>query len=52
MTSFTLFVGIPNAWFIDPVGYSVRCRGNRLGYGAVDMDDGLSCNSTSLKCTK
>ena len=52
MTSFASFVGIPNTWFIDPVGYSVRCRGDRLGYGVVDMDDGLPCNSTSLKCTK
>ena len=53
MTSFASFVGILNAWFIDPVGYSIRCRrGDCLGYGVVDMDDGLPWDSTSLKCTK
>ena len=52
MTSFKLFVGILNAQFIDPAGYSVKFRGDYLEYGVVNMDDGLPCNSTSLKCTK
>ena len=52
MTSFTLFVDIPNTWFVDPVGYSVMCRGDCLGYGVVNIDDGLPCNSTSPKGTK
>ena len=51
MTSFVLFVGILNVWFIDPVGYNVRCRGDCLGYYVIDMNDGLPCKST-LKYTK
>ena len=52
MTSFTLFVDVPNTWFVDPVGYSVRCRGDCLEYGVVNMDDDLLCNSASLKGKK
>ena len=51
MTSFTLFVDIPNTWFIDSVGYSVMCRGDRHEYGVANMDDGLPCDSTSLNVT-
>ena len=52
MFSFTSFVGIPNTWLVEPVKYGVRCRGDCLGYGVVNMDDGLCYDSASLKITK
>ena len=52
MTGFAFCVCVVKAWFIHPVGYSVRCRGDRLGYHIVYIDDGLPCDSTSLKDTK
>ena len=52
MTCSASFFGIAKAWFIHPVGYIVRCRGNCLGYRFVYIDDGLPCDSTSLKCTR
>ena len=52
MTGFAFCVCVVKAWFIHPVGYSVRCRGDRLGYHIVYIDDGLPCDSTSLNGTK
>ena len=52
MTSFASVVGIGNVWFVDPDGHSVRCINDCLDQRVVDMDDGLPCNNTSLKCEK
>ena len=52
MTCLASFFDITKAWFIYPVGYNVRCRGDCLGYGFVYVDDSASCNTISFKCTK
>ena len=46
------FFCVAKAWFINPVGYSVMCRGDCLGYIFVYINDYFPCDSTSLKCTK
>ena len=32
MATFTSFVGTPNTWLVEPVGYGVRCRDNCLNF--------------------
>ena len=47
-----IFFGVAKAWFIYPVGYYFRYRGNQPGYYFVYIDNDLPYDSTSLKCTK
>ena len=52
MASFTSFDGMPNTWFVEPVGYGDRCIGNCLVYRVVNMNDGLCYDCASSKDTK
>ena len=52
IAGFTMFLGVSDAWFINPVAYSDRCRGDDLGQCFKYTYDGLTCDDTSPKCTK
>ena len=52
MTGFASFLGVAEAWFIDPVGCNVKCRGDHLEHCFKCIYDEFPCNSTGLNCTK
>ena len=49
MTGFVPLLGVVEAWFVDLVGYNVRCRGDCLEHCFKYIYDGFPCNSTGLK---
>ena len=51
ITGCAWFIGVTEAWFIDSVGNSVRCRGDRLEHCFKYIYDGFLCDSTDFKCT-
>ena len=52
IAGFTIFLGVSDAWFINPVAYSNRYRGDNLGQCFIYIHDGFACDGAGLECTK
>ena len=52
IAGFTMFLGVSDAWFINPVAYSDRCRVDDLGQCFKYIYDGFACDGAGLECTE
>ena len=47
----TMFLGVLDEWFINPVAYSGRCRGDNLRQYFIYIYKSFACDGTSLEST-
>ena len=52
IAGFTIFFGLSDAWFINPVVYGDRCRGDDLRQCLKYIYNGFACDGAGLECTK
>ena len=52
IAGFTIFLGVLDVWFINPVAYNNRCRGDDLEQYLKYIHDSFACDGAGLECTK
>ena len=52
IAGFTMFLGVSDVWFINPVAYSNRCRVDYFRQCFKYIYNGFACDGGGFECTK